>query len=774
MRRTRSLLAALAGTALVIGLLGCPDDPVEPTDVPLAEGIYGPMGTIIPTATDEQRATFILGEQVAERRFAPGDGLGPLFNVTFCAACHEKPVFGGSAGHYRDFYIQGQSLADGTLFVDARGGVVAAYGTEESDTRPMIYPTSDVMALRNPIPFFGVGLLAELPDASILANADPDDADGDGISGRPNWDDGFVGRFGRKSQTVSIEGFIRGPLFNHLGMTTDPLTEEQLDALPVPSGRVDGDRSGALTIVRQAQASAPSEPLEDDDGVADPEMSGDDLFALVSWSMLLAAPEPEPLDEAGLNGQALFAEVGCDGCHVPSLVGPRGRIPLYSDLLLHDMGDDLADGLTMGAATGSEFRTQPLWGVVATGPYLHDGRADTLEQAIILHGGEAEAARDAFEDLQASEQADVVHFLGMLGGADEATPGLIPPSAPVPAVGSPGGPFRQLDADEEARFLSGRALFDRDMGIGEGLGPHFNGDSCRACHFDPAPGGAGPLDVNVMRHGTWTDDAFEVPGIGTILSKLALPGLARRERVETHNVFEPRQTPSILGLGLIETIPEEAILALADPDDEDGDGVRGVAHVLDDGRLGRFGWKGGVPSLLEFARDALSNEVGLTVPENDVDTFGFLSDDDEIDDPEIGQAEIDDLVFFMATLAPPAPRQSVSGGLEIFEDVGCGACHVPELAGADGPVPLFSDLLLHDVAPPDRRGIPDGDASERQFRTPPLWGLADTGPYMHDGRAETVADAIEQHEGEAESSVEDYDGLSEADRATLIEFLENL
>ncbi|MGB1016400.1 MAG: di-heme oxidoredictase family protein, partial [Nannocystaceae bacterium] len=615
--------------------------------------------------------------------------------------------------------------------------------------------------------------IAELPEYSILANVDEEDADGDGISGRANYDRGFVGRFGRKAQTVSIEGFIRGPLNNHLGITTDPLTEEQKARLPVPSQTIES--ADDTRSVEFRQAAAPDEPLTDDDDRPDPEMSSEDLFDLVSWAMLLAAPEFDPPTAESLHGQQVFAEIGCQGCHVASLAGPRGRIPLYSDLLLHDMGAELGDGFEQGLATGNEFRTQPLWGVSAVAPYLHDGRADTLEQAIAMHGGEGTASADAFAALTAADQEDVITFLTSLGGLDQRSDGLLPPDAPIPQGTEPGAPLGVGPANEVEQWLRGRALFDRDMYISEGLGPYFNGDSCRACHFDPVIGGSGPLDVNVMRHGTVDSDGnFAAPEGGTILAKLSLPGLARLEHTSAHNVFEPRQTPTALGLGLIESIADATITARADPNDLDGDGIYGVAHVLDDGRVGRFSWKGGVPSVREFVRDAMSNELGMTVPSEPGQTFGFLSDDDDVPDPEISSAQIDDLTYYLSHIVAPKPQRNVVGGIEMFVDIGCGDCHTPTLPSWQGPVRLFSDLLLHNVADETYIGIADGLATGQMFRTPPLWGMAATAPYLHDGSASTVHAAILAHAGEADSTREAYLDLSLDEQALLLDFLQTL
>jgi len=777
MRVDRFTAAALCALAFV----ACADDTEDDDTLVIAEGIYAPLGEPVPFATAEQRAAFERGRDMMLHRFSPEDGLGPEFNVTFCGGCHEKPVFGGSAGRYRDFYLGGTELSDGTFIGGELGGVVRSFGIGDAPTRPRTDEAFNVVGRRNPIPFFGVGLIAELPESSILANVDEDDADGDGISGRANWDGEFVGRFGRKSQTISIEGFIRGPLNNHMGITTDPLTNEQRDALPVPSGsdpRLEefGLRavSGALRTVGQAQAAPPSEPLFDDDDVADPEMSTDELFDLVTFAMLLAPPEPGPVTEASLRGEQLFADIGCASCHIPALDGPRGALPLYSDLLLHDMGPEMADGLEQGVATGSEFRTQPLWGIAVVGPYLHDGRADTLDEAIRWHGGEGSGSRDRYETLTLDERADVIAFLESLGGMDQYSAGLLPPDEPVPAVGEMGGPSRELTGDEMNQFIAGRALFDRDHYVSDGIGTVFNGDSCRACHFEPVIGGAGPNGVNVMRFGTWTDDGFEMPGGGTILHRFGNPGFLRPEQTDAHNFFEMRQTPNLLGIGRIETVSDETILANADPDDLDGDGIRGVPHILSDGRLGRYGWKAQVPSIREFVRDALSAELGMSVPAEEGLSFGVQMDDDDVADPEADTETMDALEFWLALASPPTPTGPEPDGRQVFEDVGCASCHIPSLEGADGPVPLYSNLLLHDVAPDDYVGVPDDNAAPRMFRTPPLWGIRFTGPYMHNGLATTLGDAIDAHHGEATASREAVEALDQSDYEALIRFLESL
>ncbi len=753
---------------------------------PVAEGIFAAQGAPLPTASAEQLEAFERGRAVSLRRFDLAEGLGPDFNVSFCTACHERPTVGGSAGLYRNFFLSGTVTDDGAFLPGDFGGVIRKnrYSAVEGDFFPPISQSLTVFAQRAAIPFFGVGLIAEVSDEEILSRVDESDADRDGISGKANFDRGFVGRFGRKSQTVSIEGFIRGPLDNHLGITTDPLTEEQRIRLPVDSSLQSAGlaRFGSSKPTAPLQAAAPEGPLTDLDGAPDPELSGDDLFDLVSFAMLLAAPQPEEPTAQTTRGSDLFASVGCDDCHTPHLNGPRGALPLYSDLLLHDMGPELADGLVQGDASGSEFRTQPLWGLASVGPYLHDGRAETIESAILAHGGEGEASRDGFLALESTQQEDILEFLRSLGGRDQFSSGLLPPDAPIPDTDTYGGPLRDMTAEESEQFLRGRELFDREFGHATGAGsPRFNGDSCRACHFEPVIGGAGPNGVNVMRHGIVnTNGDFVPPAVGTILHKQTIE-LEQTNIPQTGvNVFEHRQTPHVFGLGLIDSIADDVIMSNADPDDSvNGDGITGRVSITNDGRVGRLGWKAQVPSIAEFVRDAMAAEIGLTVEPQDGLTFGVIDDNDDIDDPELSATQAEDLSFFIGMLAPPPRRtdgdsDTIALGGIVFADIGCDRCHIPTLESTVGTVALYSDLLLHEILPSDSLGIEDTSASMLEFRTAPLWGLSETAPYFHTGEADTIEEAILLHEGEAASIRAAYSALNEVSRSALITFLESL
>ena len=821
-------LALTSSLSLTLSLSGCDDDPSERT-LELAVGSLGTPGQPIPDASPEQLEAFARGEAIALKRWRPDEGLGPMINVTFCGACHEKPVFGGGAGHYRDFYIYGESFGDGgfsplgprsgvldTFVVDAEaaaaeasGEPIAARGRLDPPppvTKRETEPEATISALRNPVPFFGMGLLAQVSEEAILALADPTDEDGDGISGRPNYDQGYVGRFGVKAQTVSIENFIRGPLFNHLGITTNPLPPELQAALPVPSVAMEREdeseepsleemgaplRVGEVSLDSHSlgQAAAPSSPLTDGDAAPDPEMSAEQLFDLVSWAMLLAAPAPSVMSAEAELGEGRFEAIGCAACHVPTLPSPRGLVPAYSDLLLHDLGPELADGLVMGLASGAEFRTSPLWGVQATGPFLHDGSAHTLDEAIRAHGGEAEGSREAYEALSAEERAQVIEFLASLGGAEVFTEGLLPPGLAAPEFGELGGPSHELSEGELALWLHGRALYDRDVGFSEGLGPVLNGDSCRGCHFEPIFGGAGPIGVSAVRYAYEDENGALIQPEGlNLIRRFSAPhewpphsgGGAR---------FEVRQALPTFGLKELYDIPEEEIAAYEDPDDLDGDGVRGVARRLADGRLSRFGWRGQLPSPREFVADALGMELGLTVPEELGLFAAVTSDDDALPDPEFDLERFEALSFFVERIAPPPMGQFAgdeplaelgdtqawlaSEGAAHFEAIGCASCH-PSDRFESLSRPAFTDLLLHDVQAPDFKGVSDAELDHRLFRTPPMWALAGTAPYWHDGRAPTIEAALLSHHGEAEASREAYLELSDAERVQLLDFLRGL
>jgi len=373
-------------------------------------------------------------------------------------------------------------------------------------------------------------------------------------------------------------------------------------------------------------------------------------------------------------------------------------------------------------------------------------------------------------------------LLGSAGICAAATVGGGGTEAPAP--GELGGPTTALSPTEMGTWLAGEAQFDRAFHIADGVGtPEFNAESCRACHRDPVLGGAGGLELNVSRFG------FDNGGLGPFqdlpggqgLSKLRPPMINDRENYPVQaDVFEQRQTPSLFGLGLLESISEANILANEDPGDSNGDGIFGVARVLMiDGlpEVGRFGWKSQVPTLEDFVRDAMAGEAGITTPSVGRG-FALSVDADSVADPEFSEAEVDEMAFYLENLGPPLRVGSVAPevvqGEILFTALLCSTCHIPNINGAVDPVFAYTDLLLHDVMPTDYRGMEEPGAGNGMFRTPPLWGIRHSAPYMHDGRARGLREAILAHESEGQASSDAFVLLSESEQSALIAFLRDL
>lgn len=379
------------------------------------------LGDPLPGLSAEELAAFERGKVLFAKRFAPSQGLGPLYNATSCESCHSKPVMGGTADLYRNFYVA--AIGNPPFQSNLPGlpsQVIPAFGSQATplfDLEGKRVELVDefegspvISAQRNSVPLFGVGLFEFIGNAAILANADPEDADLDGISGRHSGDAAGLGRFGQKAQSNNIEFFTRAPLKNQMGITSDPFKG------------VAGTVSLAHGMAVQGSGT-PNAPTRDDDGVPDPEISPQDLGDLIAFTRFLAPPQPQPFDAAATRGETLFTAIACAKCHIPELPSSRGPVRAYTDLLIHDMGDQLADNINFGIPqasasspphAGREFRTMPLWGVSKFGPHLHDGRAHTLDEAIRLHGGEAAASRDAYVALSAAEREDVLAFLEKL------------------------------------------------------------------------------------------------------------------------------------------------------------------------------------------------------------------------------------------------------------------------------------------------------------------------------------------------------------------------
>lgn len=392
----------------------CGVDPT-PDGLDCASNVTCSLGGPVEGLTDDELRAYRRGRAVAQRRLHAGDGLGPFYNATSCASCHNAPTVGGSASLYRNVLLVGVGFPGVQLPVPGLQSLVFPLYAGFHDPRPRFPEASPglpvAIAQRNPPALFGVGLFEFVTNAEILGRADPDDLFvPDGISGRFNTTGfGLLGRFGVKANANFIEGFIRSSLLDHLGITTDP---------------VDGSDGVVFLALHSQPGGSPYDgPVTDSDGVADPEMSVSDLADLIVFTRFMAPPRAAPFGPAEGAGEDLFTQVGCAGCHVPEIASSRGPLRAYTDLLLHDLGADLSDGISRGVPQASmadpfttehEFRTAPLWGVSRSGPWLHDGRADSLEAAILLHGGEAQASTDAFEALLPVERQQLLSFLEAL------------------------------------------------------------------------------------------------------------------------------------------------------------------------------------------------------------------------------------------------------------------------------------------------------------------------------------------------------------------------
>lgn len=362
----------------------------------------------IPGLTSEELAVFVRGDAEFGRAFSPADGLGPIFNNTACASCHS----GDGRGRPENALTRISLGADPARSL---GGPQIQDRAVPGAT-PEFLPSGVDVSVRLPPPVFGVGLIEAIPEAAILSNVDEGDANGDGISGRVNWvtPAGWVpgtepgggsgpqlGRFSRKGQVSTLLQQTVEAYHQDMGITSD--------FLPVENENPQG---GASTVAS--------------DRAPDPEVPQSTVRAVVDYIRMLAPPAPGAETVERREGADLFEQVGCADCHVPSFVTGDHRIAalsgqtvtLYSDLLLHDMGDELADNRPDGSADGREWKTPPLWGLRIASDFLdgdlflmHDGRARSVEEAILVHGGEAAGARDMFSSLNPEQRARLLDFV---------------------------------------------------------------------------------------------------------------------------------------------------------------------------------------------------------------------------------------------------------------------------------------------------------------------------------------------------------------------------
>jgi CxxC motif-containing protein (DUF1111 family) len=364
------------------------------------------LGTPLAGITPVEFQEFRLGLEDFLEVEASEEGLGPAFNGTSCAVCHNIPTIGG-AGTMAELRA-GRRNANGEFeTLNASGDTLFhMFSVPGHGCQPVLPADTNVFARRVPIPLFGAGLVEAIPDQTLLGLEDPLDRNGDGVSGRAGMvvdvesGERRVGRFGWKAQHATLITFGADAYRNEMGITNDLFPQES---------------AFGITPERMTLC----DPFSDPEDIRDPRTRRRGIDNFASFMRFLAPVERGDSTDQTRAGEQVFSAIGCAACHVPVLdTGPsanplfdRKRVALFSDLLLHDVGT--GDGIQQGAAEPNEMRTPALWGLRFRRPLLHNGTA-TLEEAILKHAREAELARRGFEGLSDENRAALLAFLGSL------------------------------------------------------------------------------------------------------------------------------------------------------------------------------------------------------------------------------------------------------------------------------------------------------------------------------------------------------------------------
>jgi len=385
-----------------------------------------------------------------------------------------------------------------------------------------------------------------------------------------------------------------------------------------------------------------------------------------------------------------------------------------------------------------------------------------------------------------------------------------------------GRPFNQsarnLTNAQLQTFGAGADVFDADA-VPPALGPTFNATGCLGCHLD---GNQDPSTVTqppglLIRLGSGTGDPIYGLQLQTQPADLADAivtyrfvdegNLARlvADVVPNHGPLAPdttmsvRMAPPIIGLGLLEAIPEWQIRAAADPDDANGDGISGRVNEVWESRssqlaLGRFGWKAGQPSVAQQTVVAMHDDMGVTssAEPDPCARQGSWCPAAGASRAEMSDSRLADMIFYNRTIAVPIAADvtspAVVAGARRFDSIGCAACHIPTqssggsdiAANADQTFHPYTDLLVHDMGVGLADGRAEADASGSEWRTAPLWGIGrrfgvwGIHAYLHDGRARSIDEAIRWHGGEGERSRLAFEGLTDQQRQELLAFLDSL
>jgi len=371
-------------------------------------------------------------------------------------------------------------------------------------------------------------------------------------------------------------------------------------------------------------------------------------------------------------------------------------------------------------------------------------------------------------------------------------------------------PMPELSAEQLTSHVIGDEEFGSIFSAQMGLGPVFVSNSCESCHIGDGKGHPITTLTRFGRYENGTWDTLTEFG-GPQLQNRSIENYPAETIPEEANGVTRLMPPLVTGLGFLEAVPDVTLLELADPDDENNDGISGRVNLIDppdffvpkghhieiDGKfIGRFGKKASTIDLLHQTVTAYKQDMGIT---SDFDTEEIFNPEvgpftgDEVDDPEVSASTVLSVVFYLQTLKAPPRRNAddpdVRRGEELFHEISCSSCHVPTLKTGDSEIAALSnrefhpytDLLLHDMGDELNDGYIEASDQRAEWRTPPLWGtgLTETTQggqtfFMHDGRAETLNEAIHLHGGEAEQSRQAYQALTEEEKNQLITFLKSL
>jgi CxxC motif-containing protein (DUF1111 family) len=375
------------------------------------------------------------------------------------------------------------------------------------------------------------------------------------------------------------------------------------------------------------------------------------------------------------------------------------------------------------------------------------------------------------------------------------------PPVSAATVANVGAPIPGLPGVQLINFSSGLLQFTRDETPATGLGPVFNEESCSRCHNAPSVGGGGTRGVTrFARRNNGLFDPMTALG-GSVLQDHAIGGggngSAHAFAAETvpaaATIVVHRRTTPLFGIGLVDFTTDADLIALAAVEAARGDGLAGRVNMTDNVRartktVGRFGWKAQVPTLAQFVGDALLNEMGITTPDfpNENCPQGNCAELAFNPAPGINSigVKLVDLETYMWLLAAPArgPQSADTiEGEQIFQNIGCTACHVPTLTSGPSFIAAldhktyhpYSDFLLHDMGILGD-DLEMGSSTGSEMRTAPLWGLRFIPRYLHDGRATTLDQAIATHEGQGAASRDRFAALSADAKTKLLAFLRSL